>query len=124
FLMKVLIDINHPAHVHYFRNFSEIMRSKGHQVIFVSRDKEMAHQLLNLYNLNFIDRGKGNDGKFGKLLYMLYADYKLFKIARKVKPDLFLNFLHPYPSHVARILNIPSLVFSDTEHAKLHHKLT
>ncbi|HYH15143.1 MAG TPA: DUF354 domain-containing protein, partial [Flavisolibacter sp.] len=36
----------------------------------------------------------------------------------------FLNFLHPYPSQVAKLLGKVSLVFSDTEHAKLHHQLT
>ena len=122
--MKILIDINHPAHVHYFRNFSKIMQSNGHDVLFVSRDKEMAQRLLNLYQIEYINRGKGKDGKIGKFLYLLYADYKLLQIASSFKPDLFLNFLHPYPSQVAALLGKPSLVFSDTEHAKLHHQLT
>jgi predicted glycosyltransferase len=55
---------------------------------------------------------------------MIYANFKLFKISLKFKPDLFLNFLHPYPSQVAKLIGKPSLVFSDTEHAALHHKLT
>jgi predicted glycosyltransferase len=55
---------------------------------------------------------------------MIYANFKLFRISLKFKPDLFLNFLHPYPSQVAKLLGKPSLVFSDTEHAKLHHRLT
>src|SRR5690554_4581314 len=55
---------------------------------------------------------------------MFYADWLLFKLAREFKPDLFLNFLHPYPSQVARLLGKPSFVFSDTEHAALHHRLT
>ncbi|MBX0332371.1 DUF354 domain-containing protein [Pontibacter sp. HSC-14F20] len=122
--MRILIDINHPAHVHYFRNFSKLMVEKGHAVLFVSRDKEMAQRLLNLYQISFINRGKGKDGKIGKFLYLLYADYKLLQIASSFKPDLFLNFLHPYPSQVAALMGKPSLVFSDTEHATLHHKLT
>ncbi|MCP2043989.1 DUF354 domain-containing protein [Pontibacter sp. HSC-36F09] len=122
--MKILIDINHPAHVHYFRNFSKIMEAKGHTVLFVSRDKEMAQRLLNLYQISYISRGKGKNGKIGKFLYLLYADYKLLQIASSFKPDLFLNFLHPYPSQVAALLGKPSLVFSDTEHAVMHHKLT
>lgn len=122
--MKILIDINHPAHVHYFRNFSSIMVSSGHDVLFVSRNKEMAHRLLNLYNIPYINRGKGKNGKIGKFLYMIYADWKLMQISREFKVDLFLNFLHPYPSQVASILGKVSLVFSDTEHATLHHKLT
>lgn len=100
------------------------MIENGHDVIFVSRDKEMAHRLLNLYGIPFIDRGKGKDGKIGKFMYLLYADLKLLQLSRELKPDLYLNFLHPYPSQVARLLGKVSLVFSDTEHASLHHKLT
>ncbi|HEX6429253.1 MAG TPA: DUF354 domain-containing protein [Niastella sp.] len=122
--MRILIDINHPAHVHYFRNFYEIMTSMGHHILVVSRNKEIEHSLLKLYAIPFVDRGKGKAGRFGKFLYLMYADIKLFLLARKFKPDLFLNFLHPYPSHVAALLGKTSLVFSDTEHATLHHKLT
>jgi predicted glycosyltransferase len=122
--LKILIDINHPAHVHYFRNFYKIMTHNQHSVLFVSRNKEIEHKLLALYNISFIDRGKGKNGKLGKFLYMLYADLKILQIAMKFKPDVFLNFLHPYPSQVAKLLGKASLVFSDTEHAILHHKLT
>ncbi|HTE28567.1 DUF354 domain-containing protein [Flavitalea sp.] len=122
--MRILIDINHPSHVHYFRNFYKLMVARGHNVYCVSRNKEMEHKLLQLYNIPFLDRGKGKKGKVAKLIYLIYADFMLLKIARKLKIDLFLNFLHPYPSQVAKILNKTSLVFSDTEHARLHHKLT
>lgn len=122
--MRVLIDINHPAHVHYFRNFFNIMKSKGHDILFVSRNKEIEHQLLRLYNIPFISRGKGNSGRVGKFAYLIYADLKLIGISLKYKVDVYLNFLHPYPSQVAKLLGKVSLVFSDTEHARLHHQLT
>ena len=122
--MKILIDINHPAHVHYFRNFYEIMKEMGHELLVVSRNKEIEHRLLDLYGIPFVDRGRGKAGKYGKLLYLFYADLKLLALAIRFKPDVFINFLHPYPSHVARLLGKVSLVFSDTEHAKLHHRLT
>jgi predicted glycosyltransferase len=122
--MKILIDINHPAHVHYFRNFSKIMMGKGHEILFVSRNKEMEHCLLNLYGFPYVSRGKGKSGRIGKFLYLIYANYKLLRISKTFKADLYLNFLHPYPSQVARLLGKISLVFSDTEHAKLHHQLT
>ncbi|MCF1750121.1 DUF354 domain-containing protein [Mariniradius sediminis] len=122
--MRILIDINHPAHVHYFRNFYKIMSSEGHEILVVSRNKEIEHKLLDHYGIPFVSRGKGKDGKIGKFIYMLYADWTLWKLARNFRPDIFLNFLHPYPSQVAKLLGKPSLVFSDTEHAKLHHQLT
>ena len=100
------------------------MIDRGHNVYCVSRNKEIEHRLLNLYNIPFMDRGKGKNGRVGKFFYMIYADFKLLNIARRLKINLFLNFLHPYPSQVARILQKTSLVFSDTEFARLHHKLT
>lgn len=100
------------------------MRSKGHDVFVVSRNKEMEHALLNLYGIPYITRGKGKSGYISKLLYLVYADAKLLWISKKHRIDLFLNFLHPYPSQVAKMLGKVSLVFGDTEHAKLHHKLT
>ena len=122
--MRILIDINHPAHVHYFRNFYKIMVANGHDILVVSRNKEIEHNLLRSYDIPFIDRGKGKNGRYSKFVYMLYADLRLLALAFRFKPDVFLNFLHPYPSHVARLLGKISLVFSDTEHARLHHRLT
>ncbi|MEX2232403.1 MAG: DUF354 domain-containing protein [Cyclobacteriaceae bacterium] len=122
--MRILIDINHPAHVHYFRNFYKIMTANGHEILVVSRNKEIEHNLLQLYGIPFVNRGTGRTGKYSKFFYLLYADLKLLSLAFRFKPDVFLNFLHPYPSHVARLLGKVSLVFSDTEHAKLHHRLT
>ncbi|MCJ8164126.1 DUF354 domain-containing protein [Pontibacter sp. E15-1] len=122
--MKVLVDINHPAHVHYFRNFARIMHREGHDIAFVARDKEMAHRLLSLYGIAYQGRGRGKSSKVGKFLYLLYADLRLLQISQQFKPDVYLNFLHPYPSQVARLLGKTSLVFSDTEHASLHHILT
>jgi hypothetical protein len=40
--MKVLIDIGHPAHVHFFRNAIRELESKGHAVKVTARDKEVA----------------------------------------------------------------------------------
>jgi predicted glycosyltransferase len=122
--MRILIDINHPAHVHYFRNFYKIMAANGHDILVVSRNKEIEHKLLELYGIPFLNRGRGKTGKLSKFFYLLYADLKLFLLALTYKPDLYLNFLHPYPSHVAKLTGKISLVFSDTEHAKLHHELT
>jgi len=122
--MRILIDINHPAHVHYFRNFYMMMTAMGHDILVVSRNKEIEHNLLKSYGIPFVNRGKGKAGKYSKFLYMLYANARLLLLSLKFKPHVFINFLHPYPSQVARLLGKVSLVFSDTEHATLHHKLT
>lgn len=121
--MKILIDIGHPAHVHYFRNFISIMKSKGHEFFITARDKEVAHKLLQAHNLTYSNRGKGSKKLLGKFLYIFQADHFLFKHAQKFDPDLFLSFASPYAAHVSKLLKKPHITFDDTEHAKLSHML-
>lgn len=117
--MRIIIDIGHPAHVHYFRNFIKIMEKKGHVFCIIARNKECTFDLLRNYQIEFYSRGRGADSLVGKLFYMFIADILLFRRAIIFKPDLFLSFTTPYPGHVAKLMQKPHIGFSDTEHAKL-----
>lgn len=121
--MRIFIDIGHPAHVHYFKNFIHIMQEKGHWFFISARDKEITHQLLNYYKIPYQTRGKGKKGMAGKFFYILKADYLLLKMARQFKPDIFISFASPYAAHVAWLMRRPHIVFDDTEHAVLNHLL-
>jgi predicted glycosyltransferase len=117
--MKILVDINHPAHVHYFKNCLKLLRQKGHGVIITARNRYPAQQLLEAYGEDYYDRGKGSGHVLGKLLYIPRADLRILKIALKTKPDLFLSFGTPYPNHAAWLLHKPGINFQDTESAGL-----
>jgi uncharacterized protein len=119
--MRIQIDIGHPAHVHYFRNFIKIMQEKGHVFMITARNRSMIHYLLNKYNLPFSNRGKGMNSIIGKLFYMVYADHLLLKKSFQFKPDLFLSFASPYAAHTAWLFHKPHIVLDDTEHAKFGH---
>ena len=117
--MKILVDINHPAHVHYFKNCLKLLRQKGHRTILTARNRYPALQLLNAYGEDYYDRGKGSETLLGKLFYIPAADFEILKIALKTKPDLFLSFGTPYPNHAAWLLRKPGINFQDTESAGL-----
>lgn len=119
--MRILIDIGHPGHVHYFRNAIELLEQKGHVVLVTARDKEVTFALLRAYGIPFVSRGKGGRGLAGKVLYILRGDYLLLKAARQFKPDLFLSFASSYAAHASKLLGKPHIAFDDTEHAKLEH---
>lgn len=121
--MRILIDIGHPAHVHYFRAFYCEMTSRGHEFLFVARQKEIAQDLLRGFGMPFYSRGKGRDSVLGKLAYMVYADLSVLRHALRFKPDLFLSFSSVYGSHVSTILRKPHVAFDDTEHASLARKM-
>ncbi len=114
--MKIFIDIGHPAHVHYFRHFSRMMKRKGHDIFITARDKEVTFQLLDYYHLPYENRGKGKKGFWGKLIYLFQADVFLVRKALRVKPDLFLSFGSPYAAHAAWFLRKPHIAFDDTDH--------
>lgn len=116
--MKILIDIGHPAHVHYFRNFIKIMTGKGHEFLIIARDKEVIFDLLKKFNIPFRSRGKGGIGFFGKLLYILWADIILIRLGLNFKPDLLLSFASTYAAHTSFFLQRPHIAFDDTEHSK------
>lgn len=122
--MTILFDINHPAHVHYFRNVIKKLEDKGHEVVLVSRNKEIEHDLLDQYDINYISRGSGADSIPGKFFYHLYAVFLLIKTILKFKVDVVVSFMHPYGVHAAYLTGRRSIVFTDTENAELHHRLT
>ena len=122
--MKILIDIGHPAHVHYFKNFIKIMESKGHSYLITARDKDVTLKLLDSYGFHYICTGKNLNGVLGKAWSIIRNDFKILMASLKFKPDLFLSFNLPFPAHVGFILLKPVIGISDTEHARLNNIIT
>lgn len=122
--MRVLIDIGHPAHVHFFKNLIEEMEKRGHETKVTAREKEITIYLLKKNKIGHENIGKHRKGIFNKLIGMPVFDLKLIKIAKKFNPDLFLSIASPYASQVSRLLGKKAVTFTDTEHAKIANFLT
>tara|TARA_Y100001935_G_C17306684_1_gene512752 strand:- start:1216 stop:2289 length:1074 start_codon:yes stop_codon:yes gene_type:complete len=117
--MKILLDIGHPAHVHYFKNLIKLMIGKGHSFLIIARDKEVAHQLLDSYSIDYKSRGSGRKNYFSKIIYMIWVDILLLRLAFKFKPDIFLSFASPYAAQTSWLYRKPHISLTDTEHAKI-----
>lgn len=121
--MKIFVDIGHPAHVHYFKNFINLMQDKGHEFCISARNKDCAVGLLDAYGLNYFHRGNGAVGLFNKFLYLVKADFLLYQNAVRFKPDLFLSFGSSYAAHTSKLMRKPHIALDDTEIAKFEHIL-
>ncbi len=121
--MKILIDIGHPAHIHYFKNMVNILESKGYSFHFTLRDRDSTVALIEKYGFSYTKRGKGGKNLLTKLLALPIMNFKVLRVARKFKPDIFLSFASPYAAQVAWLLRKPHITFDDTEHAVFAHKL-
>ena len=120
--MRIFIDIGHPAHVHYFRNFIKIMELKGHAFLVSSRKKECTFELLESYGISYFSRGSGRNSSLGKIIYLFKANWILYKLARRFKPDIFLSMASPYAAQVSWLIGQPHITFDDTEHAEIARK--
>ena len=123
--MKILIDINHPAHVHYFKNLIRIMKTHGHEFIVVNRNDKMINQLLDYYQINHIIRNKRPEKKntIKSLLYLLGCLYACMKASIIHKPNMYLGFASLPVSISSILFRKPCIILDDTEHNKLNHRL-
>jgi len=122
--MKVLIDIGHPGHVHFFKNIAWAMEKNGHEVLVTAREKDVTINLLDSYGFNYEVLSKMGAGKGNLMKEWAGRDFKLLKIARKFNPDVLTGILNPCVAHVAWLMHKKSLIFTDTEHAKLANRAT
>jgi uncharacterized protein len=121
--LRILIDIGHPAHVHYFKNCIRLLQEQGHAFLIVARDNDVIHELLRRYGIPFESRGRGGFSIPGKMFYMARANYILMRHARRFRPDLMLSVASPYLAQVGWLLGIPTVTLDDTEGAILGRML-
>jgi len=121
---RVLIDVGHPAQVHFFRHMAENLQAAGHTVLFTARNKEVTIDLLEAFQLPYELRGELYEGMVAKVFGMFIIDYRLYRIARRFRPDILVGFHNPYIAHVSRLLRKPSIIFTDTENVRIASLLT
>lgn len=113
--MKIVVDINHPAHVHYFKNFIWEMKRKGHEILITASEKDLSFRLLDAYNFSYIPLGSYGKSLISKLVNVPLLDIKMFKAVKSFNPDLFLGFGSIRAAHVATLMNRPSVTLDDSE---------
>jgi predicted glycosyltransferase len=122
--MRILVDIVHPADVHFFKHAIRDWKGRDHQVMITARDKEMTLQLLESYGFTFRCISAQGKGLWELAKELLVRDARLCAIARWFQPDILTGFSGISVAHVGTLLRKPSIVFYDTEFARLSNALT
>ena len=112
--MRVLIDIGHPAHVHYYRNLAQELQKAGSEVFWSVKDIPVAKRLLEYYGFQYIVLPKKADGLFGKILKQLQYNTILWLFCYREKIDLAIGTSASVP-HVSRISSVASIIFDDDD---------
>jgi uncharacterized protein len=114
--VRVLIDILHPAHVHFFRHFHQEMCRRGHQIHITARAKECSTDLLERFGLahTVVSQQQSGVRLAGE---MVQRTYRLAQVARRFHPDVMTGIMGPSIAVAGALLRIPAVIFYDTEFA-------
>jgi uncharacterized protein len=112
--VNILIDIGHPAHVHYYRNLASALEAGGHRVFWSVKDIPVARRLLDFYGFRYTVLPRKSDRLSGKALNQLLYDARLFRFCRVHKIDLALG-TSVSVAHVSGISRVRSILFDDDD---------
>jgi len=112
--MRILIDVNHPAHVHLFRYAAHKWEQRGHKVFWTARDKDLVISLLKHYGFEFEVLSSYRRGASRMAFEMIVRDWKLLKFAQKVCPDVMLGTSVTI-THVSKFISAKSIFFTESD---------
>jgi predicted glycosyltransferase len=111
--VRVLFDISHPAHVHFFKHMVRGLETRGHATRIVARHKDVTTALLDRLGLPYDTVGRsGRKSLFGQAGELAARDLRLVQIAREFRPDVIVT-RNPSGAQVGRVLGIPSVFDTD-----------
>lgn len=112
--MRVMIDMGHPAHVHFFKNAIWELEKLGHQVRITARDKDIILQLLEHYGFEYVVRPSG------------WRPINLFRASKFVEKqgkghgvDVYVGVHNPYVAIAAKNQKKKCVLFTDTPGSKI-----
>lgn len=114
--MRILIDILHPAHVHFFRHFHAEMTASGHELCITARVKECATDLLDRFAMPYqvLSHQRPGLALAGELIQ---RTYRLTSVIRRFQPDVLTGIMGPSIALGGMLCGVPAVVFYDTEFA-------
>ncbi len=113
--MRILVDLNHPAHVHLFRNAIREWRRQGVEVLITPREKDLTTRLLNLYGLEYQYTSNQKHGALGFVTGALELDRAVWRAARAFDPDWMMGTSFAI-AHVSRLVRGRSIVFAEDDY--------
>jgi len=115
---KVWIDLDNTPHVPFFEPIIQEFRARGYDVLCTARDAFQVCDLARQRGVEFIQVGKhSGKNRFRKAAGLFYRAAQLLPLVMREKPLLAISHGSRAQFIAANILNIPSVLIEDYEHA-------
>lgn len=120
--MKIFIDILHPKHVHFFRPLVKRWLKRGHEVKIVTRDKDITHQLLDLFGMPYVCLSRQKKGP-ALASELLVRWLKCSIQMAGFKPDVAISIGGITTSLPSKMHGVPNIALTDTETAVTSNRI-
>ena len=102
-----------------------ILKEQGAEILVTARDKDVTTKILDELEIPYLELSKHEGGGVGALLKeLIQRDYALYKVVKEFKPDVMASIGGTFIAHVGFLTRTTSVVFYDTENAKLQNLIT
>lgn len=115
--MNILIEIGHPAHVHFFAKSILRLSGAGHKVIVVTRNKEMTNALLDRFQIPYISLSQPAGSNWSLIRELIGRWIHVFRLVKAHQIQLAASISGISTSIPARLSGIRNILFHDTEDA-------
>ncbi|MFC4989440.1 DUF354 domain-containing protein [Saliphagus infecundisoli] len=118
--MKVVLTIQHPAHVHFFRHAIGELEAGDDEVFVFARENDLAVPLLERYGIAHEVLAGPPSSMAGLAAVQATYELRLLRRARAIEPDVMAAIGGVAVAHVAPLVGARSVVFVDNEGVASH----
>ena len=123
-VVRILFNMGHPADIHLFKHAIRLLEGGGHACGITCIRKDVLQNLLDAGGYSYTPIGNFSSTLFGKMIEQIRIEIRLYRQVRVFAPDLLVGGTGGVAvAQVGMLARIPSIVFDDTEHAKIEHAL-
>jgi predicted glycosyltransferase len=121
--MNILIEIGHPAHVHFFKGVVRRLELAGDKVVLVTRNKEITDRLLDDMGFAYTSLSTPATGKARMLGELLLRWLAIWRLLGREKIEVACSISGISTALPACLRRVPNLTVTDTEDARLSNLL-
>lgn len=112
--MKIVFELNHPAHGHLFKNPINRLQQKGHEVTVLIKDIPVLKSILEDAGIAFINLGPKGKGALAKICRQFSFLFQTWKLQWKNEYELGIGVSITLPL-LSRFTGMHSIVFDDDD---------
>lgn len=121
---RIVCTIQHPAHVHFFRNAITELRGRGYDIHVFAREKDVACELLERYGIAHQRLAGPVNTPLDLFAVQARYEYEILRRVRRLQPAAVLGIGEPAVAHASAIGDSQGILFTDTEHAALQNAVS